>query len=84
VAVVVQLRLVDKYRGGGYTGLNALSNQVLLYVTLLELGLSQSATSLLYEPILHRNSARVSAIVLALRTMCACSPPQAPWSSSRL
>jgi O-antigen/teichoic acid export membrane protein len=67
LAVVVQLRLVDKYWGGGYTGLNALSNQVLLYVTLLELGLSQSATSLLYEPILHRNSARVSAIVSALR-----------------
>ena len=67
IAVVVQLRLVDKYWGGEYTGLNALSNQVLLYVTLLELGLSQSATTLLYEPILHRNFARVSAIVLALR-----------------
>jgi O-antigen/teichoic acid export membrane protein len=61
------LRLVDKYWGGGYTGLNALSNQVLLYVTLLELGLSQSATTFLYEPIFKRNSPRVSGIILALR-----------------
>src|SRR6266567_2315999 len=67
LVAVVQLRLVDKYWGGGYTGLNALSNQVLLYVTLLELGLSQSATTLLYEPILQRNFPRVSRIILALR-----------------
>jgi len=66
-AAVLQLRLVDKYWGAGYTGLNALSNQVLLYVTLLELGLSQSAISLLYEPILQHRFARVSEIVLALR-----------------
>src|ERR1700692_2322734 len=59
LAAVFQLRLVDKYWGGGYTGLNALSNQVLLYVTLLELGLSQSATTFLYEPILKRNFPRV-------------------------
>lgn len=67
LAAVFQLRLVDKYWGGGYTGLNALSNQVLLYVTLLELGLSQSATTFLYEPILKRNFPRVSGIILALR-----------------
>ena len=67
IAAVLQLRFVDTQWGGGYTGLNALSNQVLLYVTLLELGLSQSATTLLYQPILHRNFARVSALVLALR-----------------
>jgi O-antigen/teichoic acid export membrane protein len=64
---VLQLRLVDKFWGGGYTGLNALSNQVLLYVTLLELGLSQSAITLLYEPILRRNHPRVCGIVSALR-----------------
>jgi O-antigen/teichoic acid export membrane protein len=67
LTAVFQLRLVDKYWGGGYTGLNALSNQVLLYVTLLELGLSQSATTFLYEPILKRNFPRASAIILALR-----------------
>jgi O-antigen/teichoic acid export membrane protein len=67
LAAIFQLRLVDKYWGGGYTGLNALSNQVLLYVTLLELGLSQSATTFLYEPILKRNFPRASGIVLALR-----------------
>ena len=67
VAAVLQLRLVDKYWGAGYTGLNALSNQVLLYVTLLELGLSQSATTLLYAPILQRRFSRVSEVILALR-----------------
>ena len=67
LVAVLQLRLVDKYWGGGYTGLNALSNQVLLYVTLLELGLSQSAITLLYEPILKRDFPRVSGIILALR-----------------
>lgn len=66
-AAVVQLRLVDRFWGGGYTGLNALSNQVLLYVTLLELGLSQSAITLLYEPILRRNFPRASGMVAALR-----------------
>ena len=67
VAAVLQLRFVDKYWGGGYTGLNALCNQVLLYVTLLELGLSQSATTFLYEPVLQHNFPRASQIVLALR-----------------
>lgn len=66
-AAVVQLRWVDRHWGGAYTGLNALSNQVLLYVTLLELGLSQSAISLLYEPMLGRNYARVSGMISALR-----------------
>jgi O-antigen/teichoic acid export membrane protein len=47
--------------------LNALSNQVLMYVTLLELGLSQSAITLMYEPILKRNHPRISALVSAVR-----------------
>lgn len=67
LTAVLQLRYVDTYWGGGYTGLNALSNQVLLYVMLLELGLSQSAITLLYEPILTGNHARVSGLVGALR-----------------
>lgn len=67
LVAVLQLRFVDKSWGGAYTGLNALSNQVLLYVTLLELGLSQSAITLLYEPILQRNHSRVSALVSAVR-----------------
>jgi O-antigen/teichoic acid export membrane protein len=64
---VVQLRYVDRYWGGAFTGLNALSNQVLLYVTLLELGLSQSAITLLYEPILKRDHSHVSGLIAALR-----------------
>lgn len=67
LAAVLQLRIVDKGWGGGYTGLNALSNQVLLYVTLLEVGLSQSAITLLYEPILRRNHPHASAMISALR-----------------
>jgi O-antigen/teichoic acid export membrane protein len=67
LVAVIQLRLVDKYWGGAYTGLNALSNQVLMYVTLLELGLSQSAITLMYEPILKRNHPRISALVSAVR-----------------
>lgn len=66
-AAVVQLRLVDRHWGGGFTGLNALSNQVLLYVTLLELGLSQSAITLLYEPLLKRDHPRVCGMISALR-----------------
>jgi O-antigen/teichoic acid export membrane protein len=67
LVAVIQLRIVDKYWGGAYTGLNALSNQVLMYVTLLELGLSQSAITLMYEPILKRNHRGVSALVSAVR-----------------
>jgi len=67
LVAVIQLRFVDKYWGGAYTGLNALSNQVLLYVTLLELGLSQSAITLMYQPILERNFPRVSGLVSAVR-----------------
>lgn len=67
LVAVLQLRLVDRHWGGAFTGLNALSNQVLLYVTLLELGLSQSAITLMYEPILGRDIDRVSALVLAVR-----------------
>jgi O-antigen/teichoic acid export membrane protein len=67
LAVVLQLRIVDKHWGGAFTGLNALSNQVLLYVTLLELGLSQSAITLLYEPLLKRDYPRVCGMISALR-----------------
>lgn len=67
LTAVLQLRLVDHYWGGGYTGLNALSNQVLLYVTLLELGLSQSAITLLYEPILEHNHPQACGMIAALR-----------------
>lgn len=67
LAAVLQLRIVDQHWGGAYTGLNALSNQVLLYVTLLELGLSASAISLLYEPLLKRDHPRVCAMISALR-----------------
>src|SRR5947208_4704187 len=67
VAAIVQLRVVERIWGGQYAGLNALSNQVLLYVTLLELGLAQSAITLLYEPIVHRNFKRVAEILAALR-----------------
>jgi O-antigen/teichoic acid export membrane protein len=67
LAAVLQLRVVDKHWGGAFTGLNALSNKVLLYVTLLELGLSQSAITLLYEPLLGRNHARVCGMISALR-----------------
>ena len=66
-AAVVQLRLVERAWGGSYTGLNVLCNQVLLYVTLLELGLAQAAISLLYEPIAGGNFAQVSALITAVR-----------------
>jgi O-antigen/teichoic acid export membrane protein len=67
LAAVLQLRIVDQRWGGDYTGLNALGSQVLLFVTLLELGLSQSAITLLYEPLLKHNHPRVSAMISALR-----------------
>jgi len=67
LAAVVQLRVVENIWGAQYSGLNALSNQVLLYITLLELGLAQSAISLLYEPIVGRRQQEVSAFVLAVR-----------------
>src|SRR5271157_6351578 len=60
LAAVVQLRVVENIWGAQYSGLNALSNQVLLYITLLELGLAQSAISLLYEPIVGRRQQEVS------------------------
>ena len=67
VAAVVQLRVVEKVFGGPCSGLNALSNQVLLYVTLLELGLAQSAISLLYQPILDREHSKVPALIIGVR-----------------
>lgn len=67
ITAVVQLRIVEQYWGGSYSGLNVLCNQILLYVALLELGLAQSATSLLYEPIAKEDLAQASAIVIAVR-----------------
>jgi O-antigen/teichoic acid export membrane protein len=67
VVSVLQLRFVESVWGGSYSGLNALSNQVLLYMTLLELGLAQSAITFLYEPIAAGNHERVSGLVCALR-----------------
>jgi len=67
LAAIVQLRIVEKYWGGQYSGLNALSNQVLLYVTLLELGLSQAAIALLYKPVVDGDLAWCAALVKALR-----------------
>lgn len=64
---VIQLRYVEQIWGGAYSGLNVLSNQVLLYVTLLELGLAQAAISFLYGPLLRREHLTASAIVLAVR-----------------
>jgi hypothetical protein len=67
LAAILQLRIVEKVWGGQYSGLNALSNQVLLYVTLLELGLSQSAIVLLYKPIVECDFTWCAALVRALR-----------------
>ena len=67
IVSVLQLRFVERSWGGSYSGLNALSNQILLYMTLLELGLSASAITFLYEPIAAADHDRVSALVCALR-----------------
>ena len=67
LAAIFQLRIVERIWGGQYSGLNALSNQVLLYVTLLELGLAQSAIALLYKPIIERDYGWCAALVNALR-----------------
>jgi hypothetical protein len=67
LAAIWQLRIVEKVWGGQYSGLNALSNQVLLYVTLLELGLSQSTVVLLYKPIVECDLTWCAALVTALR-----------------
>lgn len=64
---VIQLRYIEQVWGGAYSGLNVLSNQVLLYVTLLELGLSQAAISFLYEPLFRRENLQASALILAVR-----------------
>jgi O-antigen/teichoic acid export membrane protein len=67
IVSVLQLRFVERVWGGSYSGLNALSNQVLLYTTLLELGLAQAAITFLYEPIATGNHEKVSATLCALR-----------------
>lgn len=63
---IVQLRILDAQFGGQFSGLNALLNQVYLYVTLFELGLAAAAVSLLYEPIHARNHQRTSELLSAL------------------
>jgi O-antigen/teichoic acid export membrane protein len=67
IVSVLQLRFVERVWGGSYSGLNALSNQVLLYTTLLELGLAQAAITFLYEPLATGNYEKASATVCALR-----------------
>jgi hypothetical protein len=67
IVAVLQLRFVERVWGGSYSGLNALSNQVLLYTMLLELGLAQAAITFLYEPIATGNYEKASALVSALR-----------------
>lgn len=68
IASIAQLKYIERHFGGSFSGLTVVSNQVLLYVTLLELGLSQAAISFLYEPILNRDHDRTSALVTALRS----------------
>lgn len=68
ISAIAQLKYIERYFGGSFSGLTVVSNQVLLYVTLLELGLSQAAISFLYEPILHRENDRTSALLTALRS----------------
>jgi O-antigen/teichoic acid export membrane protein len=67
IVSVVQLRYVERIWGGSYSGLNVLSNQIVLYVTLLEFGLAQAALSFLYEPIVRGDNQKASALVLAVR-----------------
>jgi O-antigen/teichoic acid export membrane protein len=68
IAAIAQLKYIERFFGGPFSGLTVVSNQVLLYVTLLELGLSQAAISFLYEPILSGDSERTSALLTALRS----------------
>jgi hypothetical protein len=68
IAAVLQLRMVDLIWGGSYSGLTALSNQVLLYVNLLELGLAQAAISLLYAPVSRGHHSKASALITAMRS----------------
>ena len=68
LASMAQLKYVERYFGGSFSGLAVVSNQVLLYVTLLELGLAQATISFLYEPILRRDDAKTSALLAAVRS----------------
>ncbi len=66
-AAVLQLKLVDRFFGGQYAGLNALLNQLAFYVALIELGLAAAAISLLYEPIKSANVEKTSGLLYALQ-----------------
>lgn len=65
-AAVLQLKLVERFFGSQYAGLNALLNQLAFYVALIELGLAAAAISLLYEPIKAGNREQTSGLLFAL------------------
>jgi hypothetical protein len=67
IASIAQLKYIEQNFGGSYSGLTVVSNQILFYITLLELGLAQAAVSFLYEPIRRRDHETTSALVIALR-----------------
>jgi len=67
VASIIQLRVLDRRFGEPFAGLNILSNQLILQVTLFELGLGTAAVSLLYEPIRKQNYDRACELITALR-----------------
>jgi O-antigen/teichoic acid export membrane protein len=66
VCSVVQLRFLNAHFGNQLSGLNALLNQVYLYVTLFELGLAAAAVSLLYEPIQKNDTRHASELIATL------------------
>ena len=66
VAAVLQLKLVERFFGAQYAGLNALLNQLAFYVALIEMGLAAAAISLLYQPIKEGHHERTSGLLCAL------------------
>jgi O-antigen/teichoic acid export membrane protein len=66
-AAVLQLKLVERFFGSQYAGLNALLNQLAFYVALIELGLAAAAISLLYEPIKRGEFQKTSGLLFALQ-----------------
>lgn len=67
VSVIVQLRLIGRWFGPSYAGLNALLNQITFYVLLAELGLASAATSLLFKPVFEGDRTRILSLMLALQ-----------------
>ena len=66
-AVIIQLRMVERWFGPHDSGLNVLLNQVTYYVMLAELGLSAATLSLLFEPLHHGDYPHALALLKALR-----------------